>query len=209
MASPISSLFPKSRKLLYDSHSLLQSSDLSTLFFTLDELDNQLNLLSSLLVQEPVDVRGGWERKISELRAESFDVRRRGLAARRAAQDRAVYDSDRNELMAGAGGGGGGGGGGERGGRGGIGSLTDEGKSLESSGRMMADALSQGAASLSSLLEQRDRMKGVRTRMLDMAAALGVSNSTLRVIERRETTDRVLVFAGMFVVVLLIYFLFW
>jgi len=72
----------------------------------------------------------------------------------------------------------------------------------------MQDALAQGSASLQNLLSQRDRMKGVRRLMLDIAATLGVSNSTLRVIERRETADRIIVAAGMFVVCLVLYFLY-
>ena len=86
--------------------------------------------------------------------------------------------------------------------------LINEGKSLENSSRMMSNVLAQGSASLESLLSQRDRMNGVRKMMVNMAATLGVSNTTLRVIEKRENADRILVFLGMFITLIFIWFLY-
>lgn len=89
-----------------------------------------------------------------------------------------------------------------------MGNLVGEGEALGSSQGMVAGMLQQGSATLSDLVSQRDRMKGVRRMMLDMATTLGVSNTTLRVVERRENQDRMLVFAGCTIVTALIWFLY-
>ncbi|GMH48206.1 hypothetical protein TL16_g00237 [Triparma laevis f. inornata] len=74
-------LFPKSRKTLYDSRSLLHSLSTSShpspslLNDTLDELDHQIKILTSLLQNEPLKDREMWSRKISELQSESSSLR--------------------------------------------------------------------------------------------------------------------------------------
>jgi hypothetical protein len=64
------------------------------------------------------------------------------------------------------------------------------------------------AASLNSLVEQKNRMKGVKRVILDMATTLGVTNSTMRIIERRDVVDKYIVFAGIFVTCLVIWILY-
>ena len=50
---------------------------------------------------------------------------------------------------------------------------------------------------LNSLGEQRGRLKKAHRTVLDIANVLGLSNSLLQMIERREFGDRVIVFGGM------------
>ena len=143
---------------------------------------------------------GSWSRKVKAMEEEAEEVKREAMKARRNWDEEAMYQADREELMGGAA---------ER--RGGVNSmadLVDEGRSLDNSARMLGDAISQGSASLNSLLNQRDRMKGVRTAMLNIAATLGVSANTLRVIERRDAADRIIVFGGMLVVIVIIWVLY-
>jgi golgi SNAP receptor complex member 2 len=76
-------LFPKARKLSYDARSQLRSVEnnacpSSSLFFSLDELDRQLNLLEGLIQNEAPSQREIWRRKVNELRVESVDLRTRG-----------------------------------------------------------------------------------------------------------------------------------
>ena len=54
--------------------------------------------------------------------------------------------------------------------------LVSESTSLQHSSNMLVDIIGQGSASLTSLVEQRGRMKGVRRMVLDIATELGVSN---------------------------------
>ena len=86
--------------------------------------------------------------------------------------------------------------------------LAEEADSLASSSNMVNDLLSSGQASLSSLVGQRQRMRWVNRKMLDIGNKIGLSNSTMRMIERRDVTDAYLVFGGMIVTLLVIYFLY-
>ena len=86
--------------------------------------------------------------------------------------------------------------------------LAEEADSLASSSNMVNDLLSSGQASLSSLVGQRQRMRWVNRKMLDIGNKIGLSTSTMRMIERRDVTDAYLVFGGMIVTLLVIYFLY-
>jgi Golgi SNAP receptor complex protein 2 len=46
-------------------------------------------------------------------------------------------------------------------------------------------------------LEQRDRLKAMQRKMFDVMSMLGVSNSTLRYMERRASVDKAIVYGGM------------
>lgn len=64
---------------------------------------------------------------------------------------------------------------------------------------------------LESLRSQRGTLKGAHRRMIDMANTLGLSNHTMRLIEKRVTEDKYLLFGGMFltcvIIILVIYYL--
>ena len=80
--------------------------------------------------------------------------------------------------------------------------------SLEKSGGMMDELLAHGSNVLGVLGDQRDRLKGAQHKMLDLLNSVGVSSSLLRVIDRRQRMDAILVYGGMFctlVVLILMY----
>jgi Golgi SNAP receptor complex protein 2 len=82
--------------------------------------------------------------------------------------------------------------------------------SLQRSGGMVDDLLAHGASVLGALGEQKERLKGAQHKMLDLLNSIGVSASLLRVIDRRQRMDAMLVYGGMLftVVLLLIIWLF-
>ena len=84
-----------------------------------------------------------------------------------------------------------------------------EGDSLSRSSRMVGDYLQTGQETLLELMSQRERLKGVQRHVFDMLNYLGVSNSLLKAVERREGLDRVLVFVGMGLVSLLLLAVWW
>jgi len=86
-----------------------------------------------------------------------------------------------------------------------VNDLTDESQSLFTSQNLVGELLSSGQAQLSSLIEQRQKMKGVKGMVIKMGSKLGLSNSTMRMIERRDATDAYLVFGGMFVTCIVLY----
>jgi Golgi SNAP receptor complex protein 2 len=71
---------------------------------------------------------------------------------------------------------------------------------------MVGDYIASGQSALSSLAEQRHRLKGVHRRVLDIAGLMGVSGSIMRMSERRDRVDRALVFIGMFLTTGLLYY---
>lgn len=80
--------------------------------------------------------------------------------------------------------------------------------SLEKSGGMMDELLAHGSNVLGVLGDQRDRLKGAQHKMLDLLNSVGVSSSLLRVIDRRQRMDAILVYGGMFctlIVLILMY----
>mmetsp|Transcript_28281 Transcript_28281/g.51548 ORF Transcript_28281/g.51548 Transcript_28281/m.51548 type:complete len:211 (-) Transcript_28281:386-1018(-) len=203
-------LFPKSRKLAYDSRqqlSQVQNSVLhpSELFLSLDELSNQLDLMESLSQRETPSQREMWKRKILELREDGRSIRRQGEHFDRMVSSGLRQQRERDELLS------------RRrknrtNGNGNNGNemqqLTEEADSLGTSTGMMNELLDVGAANLSSLVGQRQRMRWVNRKVLDIGNKIGLSNSTMRMIERRDATDAYLVFGGMVVTMLVIYFLY-
>jgi hypothetical protein len=56
-----------------------------------------------------------------------------------------------------------------------LGGFISEQESLQRSNDMLGQQLSQGAAALHSLGEQRSRLKSARTKVLDVANVMGLS----------------------------------
>lgn len=71
--------------------------------------------------------------------------------------------------------------------------------------RGVDDMIASGSNILGSLRNQRDVLKGAHKRILDMGNTLGLSNDTMRMIERRLKEDKVVMFAGMGVTLLIIF----
>jgi Golgi SNAP receptor complex protein 2 len=65
-----------------------------------------------------------------------------------------------------------------------------------------------GANVLASLRDQRGTLKGVQRRMLDVMNTLGLSNTVMRLIDKRSNQDRFILFGGM-IVTCIIMFLVW
>ena len=55
----------------------------------------------------------------------------------------------------------------------------------------------RGREALQSLIGQRERLKGAHQKALDMLNLLGISQSVVRVMQRRNVTDRYIVYGGM------------
>ncbi|OQR82714.1 hypothetical protein ACHHYP_15627 [Achlya hypogyna] len=78
--------------------------------------------------------------------------------------------------------------------------LSQEHESLGRSSRMVNEITELSYLTLGNLSDQRERMKGVQRKVLDVANRLGLSSSLLRVIERRDAVDKWIVYGGMIVV---------
>ena len=84
-----------------------------------------------------------------------------------------------------------------------------ESGSLERSNRMMGDYLALGQETLSELYSQKDRLKSVQKKVFDILNYLGISNTIMRAVERRDSVDRIIVLVGMALITLLIVCIWW
>lgn len=77
--------------------------------------------------------------------------------------------------------------------------------------RGVDDMISTGSNVLESLRNQRELLKGARNKMVSIGSTLGLSDHTMRLIERRVKEDKYVMLVGMFVTLsiigLVIYFL--
>ncbi|XVF06654.1 hypothetical protein REPUB_Repub06bG0068800 [Reevesia pubescens] len=81
-------------------------------------------------------------------------------------------------------------------------------QSVRNSSRMLQESFATGTAILSKYAEQRDRLKRAQRKALDVLNTVGLSNSVLRLIERRNRVDTWIKYVGMFLTVIILYF-FW
>ncbi|CAI9117399.1 OLC1v1018791C1 [Oldenlandia corymbosa var. corymbosa] len=77
-------------------------------------------------------------------------------------------------------------------------------QSVQSSSRMLEEAYATGVAILSKYSEQRDHLKRAQRKALDVLNRLGLSNSVLRLIERRNRVDRWIKYAGMVITIIIV-----
>jgi Golgi SNAP receptor complex protein 2 len=205
-------LFPKIRKLAYDAkqqlsqllHNILPVTELS---MTLDELTRQLDLLEyELLPKEVPSQRIVWKQKILEVRNDVMTIRKQCDVYQTRILEAQRRDYERNELMQ------------TRRRRVGnvssndsnsqriMNDLADESVSLRNSNNIVGELISIGQDQLSHLNIQRQKMMGIKTSLLRMGNKLGLSHSTMRMIERIDVMDFYLVLAGMIVTSMVLYF---
>ena len=89
-----------------------------------------------------------------------------------------------------------------------IDALTRESRDVSSAHAQLDHLTGNATAVLGALNEQRDSLKGIQRKVLDMASTLGVSNSVIRTIESRQFWDKMLVYGGMLTTVWLLWFVF-
>lgn len=70
--------------------------------------------------------------------------------------------------------------------------------------RGVDDMLMTGHGTLENLKSQRDKLKGAHKRILDIGNTLGLSNHTMKIIEKRISEDKYVVIIGMIVTILIL-----
>lgn len=75
--------------------------------------------------------------------------------------------------------------------------LGSENDRLLRSHREIDDMLGQGSSLMSNFKTQGDFLKNIRTKNLDIRNTLGMSNTIMRLIEKRVSGDRIILFGGM------------
>jgi golgi SNAP receptor complex member 2 len=160
-------------------------------------------MMSDMVLRETPAQREVWKRKIQALRDEAADIRRQGehydrmvntnvrhqqerneLLTRRRQYKQQVHGSEEQDLS----------------------NLADEAKSWQQSQYMVNDLINNGEASYYALKSQRKQMRGISNFLGQIDDRLGISNSTMRIIERRDVTDAYFVLGGCVVTCIVIYF---
>ncbi|CAM6101236.1 unnamed protein product [Calypogeia fissa] len=147
--------------------------------------------------QIPVAQRGLWKRKVEQVAEESNSLKQsleKYLARQRRRQ---VEAQERDELLKRL-----------NGDSASILQVYDEEsqvlQSAQNSSRMLDDAFAAGAAVLAKYSDQRDRLKAAQRKALDVLNTVGLSNSVLRVIERRHRMDKWVAYVGMVLTVVIV-----
>jgi len=75
---------------------------------------------------------------------------------------------------------------------------------MQNANKGVDDMISSGGNILDSLRNQRELLKGAKTRMLGIGSTLGLSDHTMRLIERRMSEDKYVMYGGMLVTLIII-----
>ena len=87
--------------------------------------------------------------------------------------------------------------------------LLQESASLHRSNAAADGLIEIGHSILEELGSQSERLKRIKGSILDVATSLGVSKSLLRVIERRQITDKAILYGGMIFLVVVMLLMWW
>jgi Golgi SNAP receptor complex protein 2 len=173
----------------------------SELFLSLEEVSTQLDIMEQLVLRETPAQREVWKRKIQELRQDAIGIRRQGENYDRLVNTNVRHQKERDELLT------------RRRQRvhssaqeRDMSNLADEAQSWQQSQYMVNDLISNGEASLNSLVNQRQTLQGVSRFLGQMDDSLGISKSTMKIIERRDVTDLYFVLGGCVITCIVIYF---
>jgi len=170
-----------------------QSSAVTDARKALDQAKGLLANMDSLVGSESAQKRDIWKHKMQNLREELKSL---GAACDKEARrvgSKEQEEADRAALF----------GGGRRGGNMAGPSQEDveNNVSLKRSTAAVDDLEARGMMMLGNLSGQKEMLKGAHKKVLDVMNTLGVSNSLIRVIERRQTMDLVWMVVGMVVTI--------
>ena len=166
---------------------------------TLNQLCQEVARLERLLEDGSLK-DATWRPRVSHLSSEARGQRRAVERYLRATHDARQEERDRGLLFGGAA---------QRSDAVAADSSLRERTSLLSSHAMLDEVSAAADSVLGALKDQRGVLKGAHKRVLDIAATLGMSNSLMKIIERRTVGDRVLVYGGSAFILLLLLAVWW
>ncbi|CAG5133160.1 unnamed protein product [Candidula unifasciata] len=76
---------------------------------------------------------------------------------------------------------------------------------LNDSNKLMDNLIGQGGSILTNLRDQRMTLKGAHRRLLDLTNTLGLTNTVMRLIEKRSGQDKIIMFILMLVCLIFMY----
>jgi Golgi SNAP receptor complex protein 2 len=80
---------------------------------------------------------------------------------------------------------------------------------VQNSKRVLEEAYEAGVGVLGAMSGQRERLKATHRKVLDVLNRVGLSDSVLRLVERRHRLDKLLVYGGMVATLFLVALFYW
>ena len=201
MVPTFSELLPEEKRRLHELEQQFHEvgrgtsfSQINDIFLGLSEMCRRFEQLDKLVLSEPKDRREDCKRRISHLR-NSHEHIKSSLESWVERNSQFNFEMQKRDLFGNADLEGG--------------TMSDaeiaENSSLNNSSRMMNDYLAVGKETLGNLLSQRERIKSVQRKVLDILNYLGLSNTIIKVVERRDSVDKWIVYAGMILITALLF----
>uniref|UniRef100_A0A8C6WYE1 Golgi SNAP receptor complex member 2 n=1 Tax=Neogobius melanostomus TaxID=47308 RepID=A0A8C6WYE1_9GOBI len=152
------------------------------LFGRIEQIFNQLERLEILVSKEPPNRRQNAKLRVDQLKYDVQHLRAALQNFKHRRYNKEALEQEREELMS------------RTFTRNDTSIPIDEtlqlNSSLNNAHRGMDDLLGSGSSILNGLRDQRGTLKGTHKKMLDVANMLGLSNTVMRLIERRATQDK-------------------
>jgi Golgi SNAP receptor complex protein 2 len=197
----LSELLPEEKRKLHEleqqlielerGNATIQVSDIT---IGLNEMTLRLDELDKLVLKEPKTRRDDCRRRVQHLRT-TFNHIKDSLQNMVRRKDRTRYDANRRDLFA-------------ESNRnieaGDLEAELAENGSLLRSGRMLNEYIAIGQETMSGLMSQKERLKGIQRKAFDILNSLGIANSLMRAVEGRDTVDKWIVFGGMAAILIII-----
>jgi len=174
----------------------------------LNNLSRLIDQLQTIIVQQPINKRDLWKIRIKQLNNECKSLRESLEAFLNERYKRRKLEEEREKLLerravkssVGVGGSN------ENENR--FSNLVNESESLNRSVTIARDVEDAGYSILGGIGHQNEQIKTIQKKVYDIGITLGLSKSVMKVIERKQFVDKLLVYGGM-LVTLAILFLLW
>lgn len=197
----LSELLPEEKRKLHELEQKISEAEYgnsrytySDLSFEYEQLMNRVSGLDKLLSKEPRSKIDDYRRRLAHLKSSAQHVK---LSLDNIGKKHSYHSNiarQRAELFGGAQGKG------ED-----ITLEMAENGSLSRSSQMINEYISLGRESLGELSSQRERLKAIQRRVLDIFNYLGLSNTLMKTLENRDNVDKWIVYGGMlFIIILLV-----
>lgn len=201
----ISELLPEEKRKLHDieqqflelekGNTTIHASDI---YMGLNEMTTRLDHLDTLVQKESKVKRDDFRRRVQHLRTK-FNHIRGSLDSLVRRKDRSNFDSNKRDLFAEAN---------MNIEAGDIEAEIRENSSLNRTSKMLNEYIAIGQETMSNLSSQKERLKDIQRKAFDILNSLGIANTLMKIVERRDGVDKWIVYGGM-VLILVVIVLVW
>ena len=201
----LSELIPEEKRKLHEiEQQVLQLenenkfSNPTDIYMNLSELEKRLNELDKLVSKESKLRKDDYRRRVSHLRT-TYNHIRKSLDNLIRRKNHISFDSNKQALFNGAT---------ESSNHHDIEMNIAENESLQNSSKMLHEYLNVGKDTLSNLYSQKEKLKGIQRKAFDILNSLGIANTLMKLVEKRDFYDKWIVYIGM-VLILCLIFIIW